>query len=204
MSETVNRATYPRVSDILSPWSADSFKNISVEILQNAAERGTAVHAFCTGFIRDDFLPQPKEEVSAYVESFKQWWGELKHPFLLLSERRLYDDQKMFSGQADIIYEENHKVYLADIKTSASFSPMWPIQLAAYCHLAFLHGYEIAGAKIVHVRCKKTWANEEKTIRNYEPASFKLFEYSAKEMKEYLNKYFIPALDWYNLLKRKK
>lgn len=198
---TAKRSIYPRVSIITCPWTKVEYENISLEVLAKAAERGTEVHTHCTAYVRNDFLPSPNEEVNAYLESFKMFWQDLQNPKVELSETRLYDDELQFSGQADIIFSHEDKtVQLVDIKTTSSFNPAWGIQLSAYAHLAQVNGFSLSGALIVHVRRGTKLTKSEKV---FYPSKPHFYYYSNNNLNDYWNQYFYPALQWYNLMKRR-
>lgn len=203
MHSKIERLNYPRVSEIIEPWTQESYKYISEDILENAAHRGTEVHAYCTAHVRNDFMPFPSAEIAAYLHSFTEWWDTLSHPFLMLSERRLYDDDLQYSGQADLIFEEKGIIYLADIKTSANFKPTWLVQLAAYVNLAQKAGYKIQKGWILHLRCQKKWANDEKSMREYAAQKIHRYEFSIKELQNAYWTYFVPSVEWHKLLRTK-
>lgn len=198
------RINYPRVSDITFPFERAALDLISLEVLAKAAERGTTVHSYCTAFLRNDFVPEPQAEINAYVESFKLAWKTLGEVEVLLTESRLYDDLKGFSGKPDLVIKDKEEVvWLIDFKTSAQPSPIWPIKLSAYIHLLAENGFKnIGGAHIFQLKCSKKWSDEEKTKRLYKPANPKIFTWDSEELGKYYREYFAPALRWYELMKK--
>lgn len=131
-----DRALYPRVSDILKVYTASDMAMIQPEVLAKAADRGTRVHALCGGYARKLWLPDIDEDCLPYFNSFKLWCDE-NVKSVILTEERLYDDDLKFTGQIDMLVEtKSGSLALIDLKTSATESKSWPLQLAAYAHLS--------------------------------------------------------------------
>lgn len=150
----MDRSQYPRVSDILAAYSKKDLELIAPDVLSHAAERGTKVHALCTGYARGLWLPMIDEECKPYFESFKAWYDENKHS-VILTEERLFDDELKFSGQLDMLVKKGDgSLALIDLKTGATESRSWALQLAAYEHLLKLNGYEARQSTIL--KLKKT------------------------------------------------
>lgn len=127
---------YPRVSEILEPYSNMSLANVPKEYLKNAATRGTILHSYCTAYARGDFIPHLNEEYTPYYNSFVQWYDE-NVDNLIFSETRLYHDELQYCGQPDLIVKlKNGEQILIDIKSSYKIYQTHPVQLAAYLDLA--------------------------------------------------------------------
>ena len=157
------RLNYPRVSEIIHPYSRMGFENIDMEVLANACERGTKVHAICKALMDGYFIPSIDEECKPYIDSFNLWMGENKFT-AMESEKRYYDDENKFTGQIDMIVKQDGKTILYDIKTSATKSKAWPVQLTAYAHLIMLGGTKIDSVAVIQL--KKT--GKKPTIHQYE------------------------------------
>ncbi len=127
---------YPRVSEILEPYSNITLSQIPKEYLESAARRGTAVHSLCVAYARGDFVPEVSDEYTPYFDSFTQWYKENVIE-LILSEERIYDDNYKFCGQPDLVVKVKDSEYLVlvDLKTSSAVYPIHYVQLAAYDHL---------------------------------------------------------------------
>ncbi|WP_027390558.1 PD-(D/E)XK nuclease family protein [Chrysiogenes arsenatis] len=125
----------PRVTEILAPWT--DFSMIRESVLEAACERGTAVHDICAA-IAMGFPPKSiPAELAGYVRSFRQWFDTAVQTIHAVEERMI-DDALQFSGQPDLIatlYGDECKTVI-DYKTAVSQSRTWPLQLAAYSHLA--------------------------------------------------------------------
>lgn len=143
MSECI-KPGYARVSDIISSCNSKEFDFVSLEALVNAQVRGERVHSYCVGYARERWLPPIEEECQPYFDSFKLWYDENVMQ-LCYAETRLYDDLLKITGRFDLIVvlKESKQITLVDLKSSASPSKSWPIQLAAYKYLLELNNYEL-------------------------------------------------------------
>jgi hypothetical protein len=150
------RSHYPRVSEIIAKQN-EEFRRIPIEILANAAERGTKIHAYCTAHAKGLWLDGIEEEYQPYVNSFIKWYDQNVSD-LIDSELRLYDDERIFTGEIDMLVKmKDNKIVLVDIKTSHTKSKTWSIQLAAYAHLCNIStDYKIDN--IINLHLKKTHA----------------------------------------------
>lgn len=157
------RTNYPRVSEILAPYAQIFFRDISLEVLANACERGTKVHAICKALVNGYFVPSIDEECRPYIDSFLLW-KDVNKFVALETEKRYYDDELKFSGQIDMLVKQDGRTILYDIKTSATKSPSWPVQLAAYAHLIGVKGPKVDAVGILQL--KKT--GKKPTVLMYE------------------------------------
>jgi hypothetical protein len=132
---------YPRVSEILEPYSSMSLANVPKVSLENAAMRGTILHTYCTAYARGDFIPPLNEDYKPYYNSFVQWYDE-KVEELIFSETRLYHDDLQYCGQPDLIVRlfDSSSTVLIDIKSSYKIYQTHPVQLAAYMDLSNING----------------------------------------------------------------
>jgi PD-(D/E)XK nuclease superfamily len=141
----------PRVTEVLTPFT--NYGAVRKEILENAAARGTSVHALCAGIAKGNWIPETmiKEEYRGYVRSF-QIWQEAEVKQFDIIEKRYIDSAFRFTGQLDYVIEcHDDKKYLVDIKTSASPQKTYPIQMAAYHQLLSQNGISVEGAIIVYL-----------------------------------------------------
>ena len=139
---------YTRVTEILWPFS--SLQHVDEHVLENAARRGTRVHAACEAIVSGEGAWDPEPELAGYIHSFEQWWN-LGHTVLSMEER-FYDDDMLITGQCDlIIAAPDDTAIILDIKTSAKPSKTWPLQGAAYAYLARKAGYNITGIQFLQV-----------------------------------------------------
>jgi hypothetical protein len=131
------------VTQVLQPWC--DFSAIRPEVLANAARRGTDVHAACLCKVQGLWMPAVPEDCAGYVESFRSWMGVVEE--VVAVEVTLADGADLrVIGHPDLIcrIRGDRALSLVDIKTPASTSRSWALQLAAYRHLACTRGgYEV-------------------------------------------------------------
>jgi len=165
MNQLLNeRALYPRVSDIIGKQTESEMRKIPIDNLVTASLRGTKIHAYCTAHIKGLFLPDIEPEYQPYLDAFISWADENVKQALHCCTR-LYDDVKRFTGEFDMIAKlKNGNVALIDLKTSASSSKAWAIQLAAYDHLCKLNGFEYDEIFVLHL--KKKYKKKEEGSKN--------------------------------------
>lgn len=151
----IERLLYPRVSEIISKQNMSEFRGIPMEVLINAQERGTAVHSHCMAKIKD-LWTDVKPEHQPYVDAFFSWFDSNVKECFSTSER-LYDDEKRFTGEFDLIVCLNDgRKALIDIKVTSKPSFTWPVQIAAYNHLCEINGYpKIDAFYNIHLKTKK-------------------------------------------------
>ena len=131
---TVEGRKVPSVSRLLEPLTSAVYGSIDPEVLRNAAEFGTAVHA-CTEFLDEGDLDEGsiEPEWTPYVEAYKRW-KEAVHPEILAIELRLGCSK--YAGTIDRICRINGELWVIDLKTTSQVHPHVGVQLAAYAALA--------------------------------------------------------------------
>ncbi len=125
------RPGFTRITTIASAFV--DMKSIPPDVLKNAGERGTRVHAACDAIIvGDDFGVYPDSD-AGYIESFKKWYvGKVFLPKM----PRIYDEGDMLTGEIDLMYRcPKRGLVLVDLKTSAKESKSWQVQAGGYLHL---------------------------------------------------------------------
>jgi len=146
------RALYPRVTDIIGKQTAEELRKVPIETLYNASIRGTKVHGYCTAWLNNLWVTDIEEEYKPYFDAFTEWANEYVSE-CLYSNVRLYDDEKRFTGEFDLIVKmKDGTNCLVDIKTSCSASRSWKVQLAAYSHLCNQNDYHFDTAFILHLK----------------------------------------------------
>lgn len=121
-----------RVTEIISDVLGNRFGAINPIVLDNACERGIAVHKTLTLYDKDDL-----GECHVTVEPYLDAWVEFKKmykPEFLLIEQRLTDNVLRFTGQPDRIAVMQKKKWVIDFKTGQK-SPEQALQTAAYEYL---------------------------------------------------------------------
>lgn len=138
---------YLRVTEILYPFSG--LTHVDEIVLENAAVRGTRVHAVCESIVSGEGAWDVDDSIAGYVKSFESWWS-LGHNVVAM-EQRFFDDSLMITGQCDLIVDSPQGLKIVDLKTSAKPSKTWPLQGAAYAHLARQAGYPITGIEFIQL-----------------------------------------------------
>jgi len=128
------REQFTRVTSIFSPYV--SFDHINPVTLHNACERGTRVHLLCELHMLDEYFPEPDESLLGYLNSFRGWYDKMVDK-LISTEQRIYNDELMLTGAIDIVcaIRGSTTPVIIDIKTPATESKTFRLQLAAYKYL---------------------------------------------------------------------
>lgn len=143
-----NIEDYTRVTEVLSIYAGLNF--IDPNVLQNACERGTAVHEYCAAVIKG-LKPYPiREDGQGFVDSFMSW----KEDKPLFMVDRFFCDDLMITGECDALYQDGDCLVLVDFKTSSNQSKTWKLQGSAYSYLAKKIGLNVA--RIEFVKLLKT------------------------------------------------
>jgi len=151
----LQRASYARVSSIIGRQNEAELRSIPLEHLVEASLRGTAIHGYCSSFLKSLWIPEIVPEYLPYFEAFKKWDRE-NGSDVVYCDHRMYDDELRFTGEIDAVFKTKQgKTLLIDIKTSSKESRAWPLQLAAYRHLLKLSGLHVDACCVVHLKVKK-------------------------------------------------
>ena len=142
MGSVGNVESWPSVTQVMSPWTAQALAAIPEMTLAAAADRGTDVHHYCAKIAQGEFvLVLPSLE--GYVQSFERWHDHQVEE-VILTERRLYDEGLCFHGKPDLIVRlVDGRLALVDLKTPVAHQKSWGMQLAAYKRLADINGYHV-------------------------------------------------------------
>ena len=118
--------------------TAKHYGDISKEVLQQAKDRGTAVHAACEdldiGFDAEDVPAEYEGYVRAYL-AFKNDY----RPTLLGMEQKIYNAEQGYAGRFDRWFEWDGDEAILDIKTTTS-----PTKTTIIAGCAQTHAYAIA------------------------------------------------------------
>jgi len=110
----------PSVSSIIKPISSSIYGEIDKEILQKAADRGTAVH-WAIELLNTTGAEIIENEFAGYFTAYKKFREEHKNLKVIASEIRTMHPTLWYAGTADEIYEdENGNYILTDTKTSVN------------------------------------------------------------------------------------
>ena len=137
----------PSVTQIIGAasqhWSI--YDTINPGVLEAAAVRGSAVHLLCCCYARQVWTGEVPENCKNYFTSFKGWFDA--HVIKVhLVEEQLTDLTRGFTGTPDLIVTMRGDMggpSLWDIKTPTTPTITWPVQVAAYRHLALMAGHRI-------------------------------------------------------------
>ncbi len=152
MYASIAASNIPRVTEILKPFTG--YDQVPKDILENAAARGTSVHALCAGIAKGNWIPDGMigEELLGYVQSFRKWQEAQVKSFVIV-EKRYTDCDSKYSGQLDFVIKgTDEKLYLIDLKTSARPQKTYPIQMAAYNSLLKQNSIKVEGAMLVYLK----------------------------------------------------
>ena len=176
----LNGAEIPSVTSLMKPLSNEFYKEVSPEILNKAANRGTIVHNACENYALygvEDICP----EYAGYFAAFLNWWNE-NNPSPLATEVKVYHRILRYAGKADLLCLINGRVTLVDYKTSSQVNKMLcGVQLEGYDRAFESHGIKIEDRLILHLcrnglysavpfeKSSKRWSvfSALLTIRNY-------------------------------------
>jgi len=143
----------PSVTTLLAPYSGiEELKRMRPAVIERAAERGSIVHGYCESVASGMMPLDVKPELRGYLDSFYCWFEHVEA--VVEVECRLFDFQRGFHGQFDILcrMRGDPGLSLWDYKTPESTNRVWPLQIAAYRHLARIHGHETVRGGMIRLR----------------------------------------------------
>lgn len=132
------KENYIRISAISSAFAC--YGTIPQAVLDKAAARGTRCHEIIFDMTNDITIPNERYDflgvsVRPYIESFEKFWEGYKQAEILVQEERLYDDELMVTGQADLVMKLGNMNVLIDWKCTSKSAIHWKIQAGGYFHL---------------------------------------------------------------------
>lgn len=114
-------------------------------VLENAASRGTSVHAAINAHVKGEFFPLSGAHEVGYFKSFLKWEKEVDLK-MVLSEQRLFFESMNLTGCIDMIAEigNSGKYQIIDFKCTASEDvKKWPLQAAFYKFECDMNGIKV-------------------------------------------------------------
>lgn len=172
----------PSVSEIIKPVSGAFYSGISKEVLEHAADRGTAIHNAIETWIEFQMDTIVDDSHRGYFNAFLKWWDE-KKPEPLATECRIYHKILRYAGTADLIAKIDGEIVITDYKNSASVNEKsYSLQLEAYRQAFKSHGIEIEKKLILHLKPDGSW--EELWMPN-DPKKWLVFN-SLKVVRDYI------------------
>lgn len=147
----LNGRYLPSVTTVMRPLSQALYKDVDEQVLEEAANRGTAVHNAIENYTLYGVKDIP-ECYEGYFEAFRSWWKE-QNPQALATECRVYHKSLLYAGTADMPVLIDGKKILVDFKTSAAVNKMLTgVQLEAYSKAYESHGVIFDGKAILHLK----------------------------------------------------
>lgn len=129
-----NGLEVPSVTQIISSSNQGALDNIPTSILDNASERGTAVHQAIEFYNKYKFA-NISEEYKPYFEAYKNWHNKNGFFFTeIKSEIKVYHKIFNYAGTIDMLITDTmEEKILVDIKTTNELNMKYvALQLSAY------------------------------------------------------------------------
>lgn len=125
-----------RVASVSRVLKANGFgppRSIPLDVLQNAAERGKDVHAWCDDINRGEIgLADPApEHIAGYIEGYRKFLRDT-HFRWESGEQIVKNSQHRYAGRLDMIGVQQRARWVYDLKTAVNESAEWCLQSAAY------------------------------------------------------------------------
>lgn len=147
----------PSVTTIMKPLSSVLYRGVDEELLNRAAQRGTAVHNAIENYIKFG-IEDIADEYRGYFEAFLKWYRE-KDVQPIATESIVYHKTLRYAGTADMPAIVDGRIICVDFKTSASVNKMLTgIQLEAYAKAYESHGFGFDGKAILHLKANGTYS----------------------------------------------
>lgn len=137
---------YTRVTEILAPFSG--MDKIDRCVLERAGIRGTEVHKNIEFLQKGELFQNLPEEWQGYIDSYNMW---SKDKNIIETQRRMFDDELMLTGEFDCLYLDGNELTLVDFKTSVSEGKTWKYQGSAYSYLAKNKGHNVTRIEFVRL-----------------------------------------------------
>lgn len=141
----------PSVTTIMKPLSESLYHGVDEAVLNQAANRGTAVHNAIENYLKFG-IEDISEEYAGYLKAFVQWCKDANvKP--IATESKVYHKIYRYAGTADMPALVNERFILVDFKTSATVNKMLTgVQLEAYAKAYESHGIKFDGKAILHLK----------------------------------------------------
>lgn len=137
-----NRGALMDVSDIVEPLETllKEARLAHRKKKEKAGAQGTDTHALIERYVKDCIQLNNGEAFVGYkdsepIQSFVQWSLDNKIKFIE-SEKRMYSREWWLAGTCDLVFEQDGKRYVGDVKTMKKLWDVTPfIQCAAYAKM---------------------------------------------------------------------
>lgn len=153
----------PSVTQIISASNQGVLDNIPTSILDNASERGTAVHQAIEFYNKYKFA-NINEDYKGYFEAYQNWYKNNSFSFIeIKSETKVYHKILNYAGTIDMLItdtmEEN---ILVDVKTTNELNMKYvALQLSAYKEALASQGIKVKSMYVLWLKKDGTYEYKE-------------------------------------------
>lgn len=158
-----NGLEIPSVTQIISASNVNALDNIPTSILDNASERGTAVHQAIEFYNKYKFA-NINNEYKGYFEAYKKWYRDNSFPFIeIKSELQVYHKVLNYAGTIDMLIKNTALEHiLVDIKTTNELNMKYvALQLSAYKEALLSKGIEVKNMYVLWLKKDGTYEFKE-------------------------------------------
>ena len=146
----------PSVTQILRFVSREMYDGVPQGILSAAADKGTRVHEAIEEYDKYGWLEEG-QGTAPYLLAYEQWAKDHKFQ-TVANEYRLYHRTRLYAGTADLIFMDEGKLSLLDIKTSHTvLEGLTAAQLYGYAEALKSHGITVEKTYILHLKNDATY-----------------------------------------------
>lgn len=146
----------PSVSEIMEPIRAVHYAGINERTLENAAQKGTAVHNAIENWLKYE-IEDISTEHYPFFKAFLDWFS-FRKPEVIESEIRVFHKILRYGGTCDLLALIGGRKTLIDYKTTYTVSEMsCGVQLEAYSQALASHGYNVEDKLILKLNKDGTW-----------------------------------------------
>lgn len=151
---TVVSACYPK-SKYLIDWQIDVGKERADEILKEAGEDGTIIHACAEKLMNGEqvSVAELNDKQKRCVNAFVLWFNEVK-PEIVAIEVRVDHNELGYAGRIDLVCKIDGELYIVDYKSSNSVHASHKVQVGGYAKAwAYEKGVDLSSIKgaILHL-----------------------------------------------------
>lgn len=141
----------PSVTQLMQPLNEAKYATIDPVTLDAAARRGTEVHEaveFYNNYGIMEIAPQWQGYADAYL-----LWFQRHNPTVVSAEMKTWHKQLMYAGTVDMLARIDDRLYLIDVKTTATINDMLTtVQLEAYAQALRSHHIEVQNKAILQLK----------------------------------------------------
>jgi len=149
----------PSVTQIISASNSGALQNIPSSILDNASERGVAVHQAIEFYNKYKFANISKE-YEGYFEAYRKWYRKEGFSFIeIKSELKVYHKVFNYAGTIDMLITNTKEEHiLVDIKTTNELNMKYvSLQLSAYKDALLNQGINVKSMYVLWLKKDGTY-----------------------------------------------